>query len=615
MAAELNIVELIETNPITKLSNTYNVRLLEKIKVSFTENEQQLFITSFYCYLNYDKEKDFVVDMDNVWKWLGFSTKQHCKSVLERHFKITIDYIESSLTRSRKRSDEELIHEKGGQNKQKIMLTIKCFKSLCLKAQTVKASEIHEYYMKLEELLHNVIEEEATEFKKQLEQKMAELQQKSVEKILLTEQLEQKSLELKLVPEQEKHKLIMKQFGFINGSLIYILRVKQLDSKYIIKIGESRKGVRNRYNEFRVKYGQHVIFLDAFPVNNSAGFEKFLHGHDKIRPHKVTTFEGHEKENELFMIGDGLQYKSLVETIELNINHYDYSVADFEKLRAENEKLLLENTMLKTNQPTLALDSVLKDLVEMNKVLLSKVTALENYNLQKEIKSEIQPAKITTILNELDPHVGPRLQKINPDHLEQIVQVYESATDAMKENHAIKRPSLNKAVRENTIYCGFRWLFVDRELDSSIIHNIQPTKQTRVQNLGYIAKLNEQKTEILNVYIDRKTAAQVNGYASSSSLDWSVKHNTISNGHYYQLFDSCEEDVKDKFNMRHGEFILYKDGAGQFDADNKLVQEFTSKYDCMTKLSICQKTFERTFNKELMYKGYYFRSMESRLFL
>jgi hypothetical protein len=611
MTSQLNIIELIERNPITKLSNTYNVKLLTKIKSTFSEQEQQLFVSSFYCYLNYNKD-EFVVDLDHVWVWLGFSQKMRAREVLERNFVIDIDYknVEPATSGAKDTQSFAFSIEKakpdnekrGGHNYKKIMLTIKCFKSICLKSQTKKAHDIHEYYMKMEETLHEIIEEEAIEFKTKLEQKSLEL--------------EQKSLELKLVPEQEKHKLIMKQFGFINGSLIYILRVKQLDSnKYIIKIGESRKGVRNRYNEFRVKYGQHVIFLDAFPVNNSAGFEKFLHGHDKIRPHKVTTFEGHEKENELFMIGDGLQYKSLVETIELNINHYDYSVADFEKLRAENEKLLLENTMLKTNQPTLALDSVLKDLVEMNKVLVSKVTALENYNLQKEIKSEIQPAKITTILNELDPHVGPRLQKINPDHLEQIVQVYESATDAMKENHAIKRPSLNKAVRENTIYCGFRWLFVDRELDSSVIHNIQPTKQTRVQNLGYIAKLNEQKTEILNVYIDRKTAAQVNGYASSSSLDWSVKHNTISNGHYYQLFDSCEEDVKDKFNMRHGEFILYKDGAGQFDADNKLVQEFTSKYDCMTKLSICQKTFERAFNKELMYKGYYFRSMESRLFL
>ena len=117
MATELNIIDLIENNPITKLSNTYNITLLEKIKISFSDNEQQLFITSFYCYLNYNKENDFVVDMDNVWKWLGFSTKQHAKSVLERHFKINVDYKDISLTRSRKRSDNESIHEKGGQNK------------------------------------------------------------------------------------------------------------------------------------------------------------------------------------------------------------------------------------------------------------------------------------------------------------------------------------------------------------------------------------------------------------------------------------------------------------------------------------------------------------------
>ena len=45
------------------------------------------------------------------------------------------------------------------QYKQTIMLNIKCFKSLCLKAQTKKASEIHEYYMKLEETLHEIVEE------------------------------------------------------------------------------------------------------------------------------------------------------------------------------------------------------------------------------------------------------------------------------------------------------------------------------------------------------------------------------------------------------------------------------------------------------------------------
>ena len=74
---ELDIVELIERNPITKLSNTYNSKLLNKIKETFTGFEQQLFIGSFYCYLNYDKNIDFVVNFDEVWKWLGFYTKQN----------------------------------------------------------------------------------------------------------------------------------------------------------------------------------------------------------------------------------------------------------------------------------------------------------------------------------------------------------------------------------------------------------------------------------------------------------------------------------------------------------------------------------------------------------
>ena len=50
--ATLNIVELIENNPLTKLSNTYQNKLLIKIKNNFTDEEQQMFLASFYCYLH-----------------------------------------------------------------------------------------------------------------------------------------------------------------------------------------------------------------------------------------------------------------------------------------------------------------------------------------------------------------------------------------------------------------------------------------------------------------------------------------------------------------------------------------------------------------------------------
>ena len=88
----LDIIDLIEKNPITKLSNTYNNRLLEKIKEKFNEDEQKLFITSFYCYLNYDQKNDFVIDLDSVWKWLEFTNKYNAKKLLEKYFTINNDY-------------------------------------------------------------------------------------------------------------------------------------------------------------------------------------------------------------------------------------------------------------------------------------------------------------------------------------------------------------------------------------------------------------------------------------------------------------------------------------------------------------------------------------------
>jgi hypothetical protein len=40
---------------------------------------------------------------------------------------------------------EEILKQNGGQNIKNFFLTIKCFKLLCLKAQTIKASEMAKF--------------------------------------------------------------------------------------------------------------------------------------------------------------------------------------------------------------------------------------------------------------------------------------------------------------------------------------------------------------------------------------------------------------------------------------------------------------------------------------
>jgi hypothetical protein len=63
-----------------------------KIKEKFYDFEHQLFVRSFYCYLNYNKNTDFVVDLDNIWNWLGFSQKYNIERVLDKFFIINVDY-------------------------------------------------------------------------------------------------------------------------------------------------------------------------------------------------------------------------------------------------------------------------------------------------------------------------------------------------------------------------------------------------------------------------------------------------------------------------------------------------------------------------------------------
>lgn len=183
----------------------------------------------------------------------------------------------------------------------------------------------------------------------------------------------------------------------------------------------------------------------------------------------------------------------------------------------------------------------------------------------------------------------------------------------MNEDKNIKRPSITKAIEENTVYCGFRWLLVERNLDPNIIHSIQPTKQTKVQNLGYIAKLNANKSEILNVYLDRKTAAQLNGYQSPSALENPVKNNTLTNGNYYTLYESCEQELIQKFEEKNGSPLLYKNGLGQYDMNNNLIREFSCKYDCIRELKISDKTLAKALQNNIPYNNYYYKELGSKL--
>lgn len=45
----LNIIELIDKSPITKLSKDYEHKFIQKIKENFNDSKQNIFLASFIC--------------------------------------------------------------------------------------------------------------------------------------------------------------------------------------------------------------------------------------------------------------------------------------------------------------------------------------------------------------------------------------------------------------------------------------------------------------------------------------------------------------------------------------------------------------------------------------
>jgi phage anti-repressor protein len=598
----IDIVNLIEKNPLTKLSGHYQSIMVEKVRQNFNTYEQQMFISSFYCYLNYDDKRDFVIDLDNVWKWIGFSQKVNAKVLLEKNFIEDTDYkITGSLERKQKDA-------RGGHNKEVIMLTINTFKRFCLKAGTKKSDEIHEYYIKMEKTLQEVVMEECQALAEQLKNTKKELetiQSTNANDASIKEAEFQKKLKLQKTIEREK--ILLTQFS-VSIPIVYIIRVKTFENgQYIVKIGESRRGITGRYNEHKSKYKECVL-LDAFAVNRSKDFESYIHNHKPIRNNRVRDLEGHENELELFLIGKELTYQMILDIINSQIDNYQESSTHKLELEIEKLKLELEKkdnvsdekiNMLITKMGINALHEKIDNLEKQNREILEKLGATT-------------APKTLTGFQEPLVNLGPRVQQINPETME-LIKVYESASQLMTENRVIKRPSLTKAVIANTVYCGFRWMFVERDHDASKINNVQPTKQTRVQNLGYIAKLTADETDILNVYLDRKTAALMNGFESSAALDTPVKNGTVVKGYVYKLFSECQ--ARPKFIEKYGkEPILYKNGFGVFDAaTGQLMREYSSRYDCIRFEKISDKTIAKSMEKNVPYNGALFKNIGQKL--
>jgi hypothetical protein len=86
--------------------------------------------------LRYDAENDFVIDADDIAKWLSVY-KFHVIKTLKKSYKENIDYtIKKSTIKQTQR-------KYGGNNYKKVMVTPDCFKRMCMRSKSARAKELH----------------------------------------------------------------------------------------------------------------------------------------------------------------------------------------------------------------------------------------------------------------------------------------------------------------------------------------------------------------------------------------------------------------------------------------------------------------------------------------
>ena len=326
MATPIDIVALIERAPITRLSDTYQHKLLGKIQRNFTEDDQHMFVTSYYCFLNYHPTNDYVIDLDNVWKWLGFSTKQKARMLLEKHFILDKDYKNLLNLSDMQDSDQH-----GGHNKLTFLLNLQTFKRFCMKAGTKKADQIHEYYLKMEEMLHETIQEETDELRLQLKQ------QQNITYIEKNHARQQA-----LLGQFPKNAQCI-YYGVMTNTLI------DHPTESLIKFGHSND-LPTRVQTHQRTFTNFCL-VNVFRVENRTRIENAIKCHPILKNHRrILTIE---EANYTEILG-GIAPEALDQIIQDIITEIEYSPENYSKLWDKYQKMETAHKKLRIREKELS---------------------------------------------------------------------------------------------------------------------------------------------------------------------------------------------------------------------------------------------------------------------
>lgn len=235
-------------------TNNIDDGLLKLMNENLNTEEQKMFVKSFQMYLQYgDDDKAFVINLDDVWEWVGFSEKGKAKNLLIKNFDENVHYT-ILLAHSVKQKIQD--DNRGGHNKETIMLTVNTFKKFCMKASTKRAEQVCDYYLKMENIMHKYTQDKLVCNNNLLKEK---------DKII-----ESKDKELQLLLEARKNS------KHISGFIYIACNLKEAN-KNIYKVGGTQDPSKRITNYNTGECDNAFQFISQYEVKNWILAEKLIH--------------------------------------------------------------------------------------------------------------------------------------------------------------------------------------------------------------------------------------------------------------------------------------------------------------------------------------------------
>jgi hypothetical protein len=109
------------------------------------------------AYVTCDVSNDFVIDLDIVFKAIGFTRKDNAKRIVMKNLKEGIDFQIAGVQQEREKrwgfphlGGKPTSPSVGGRPSETVMLTVNGFKQICMMAETAQGRKVREYYLQLE---------------------------------------------------------------------------------------------------------------------------------------------------------------------------------------------------------------------------------------------------------------------------------------------------------------------------------------------------------------------------------------------------------------------------------------------------------------------------------